>query len=181
MNAKLGVFGTILALQTAWVVGTALVHEHKLTVGKVVLLETRPVDPRDMLRGDYVILNYGISRLSNSLFSPPVTASLPAGKTVYVALEPRGEFYEAVAASTSPMEVRDSRVLLKGVVRQGWNPNEVWVNYGLERFYVPEGTGNPEGKLTVRAAISKSGAASVKEVLVNGKPYSEVMRHAVAR
>ena len=33
-----------------------------LREGSEVLLQTRPVDPRDFLRGDYVVLNYQISR-----------------------------------------------------------------------------------------------------------------------
>ncbi|RUY82729.1 GDYXXLXY domain-containing protein, partial [Mesorhizobium sp. M7A.F.Ca.CA.001.10.2.1] len=31
--------------------------------GKEVLLKIEPVDPRDLLRGDYIILGYDISRI----------------------------------------------------------------------------------------------------------------------
>jgi hypothetical protein len=41
---------------------------------------------------------------------------------------------------------------------------------------VPEGTGNPSGKLTVQAAIARSGHATIKQVFLDGKPYREVMR-----
>ncbi len=181
MNAKVALLGTILGLQTAWILGTSFVQERTLAAGTVVLLETRPVDPRDLLRGDYVILGYKIGRLPASIFSPPIAGKLAPGQTVHVALEPRGEFYEATQASTQPIKSSGDSVVIKGTVEQGWNSNEVWIAYGLERFYVPEGTGNPTGKLTVRAAIAKSGKASIKEVLVNGKPYSEVMRDKVNR
>ena len=33
-----------------------------LANGREIVLETEPVDPRDLLRGDYVILNYAASR-----------------------------------------------------------------------------------------------------------------------
>jgi uncharacterized membrane-anchored protein len=49
---KLKILVLVLALQTAWILGTTLVQERALASGKVVLLETRPVDPRDLLRGD---------------------------------------------------------------------------------------------------------------------------------
>ena len=39
-----------------------------LRSGRDVLLKTVPVDPRDLLRGDYVILSYDISRLQPELF-----------------------------------------------------------------------------------------------------------------
>ena len=58
---KLKILVLVLALQTAWILGTTFVQERVLAGGKVVLLETRPVDPRDLLRGDYVILNYRIT------------------------------------------------------------------------------------------------------------------------
>ncbi len=68
-----------------------------------MLLETRPVDPRDLLRGDYLTLNYKISDVPLDLFTPPQTNGLPPGQTIYVALEPRGQFHEVVRASTEPI------------------------------------------------------------------------------
>ena len=50
------------------------------------------------------------------------------------------------------------------------------MEYGLERYYVREGTGNPVGKLTVQAAVPDSGLAKIKAVFVDGKPYAEVMK-----
>jgi uncharacterized membrane-anchored protein len=38
-------------------------REHILRNGKVILLRTAPIDPRDLFRGDYVRLNYEISRI----------------------------------------------------------------------------------------------------------------------
>ena len=89
-------------------------QERALASGTLVLLETRPVDPRDLLRGDYVILNYKISDVPLALFSPAQTNGLPPGQTVYVALEPRGEFYEVVQASTNPIDARCGAGCAKG-------------------------------------------------------------------
>ena len=49
---KTRVFILILALQCAWVIATSFVHERTLATGEGILLETRPVDPRDLPRGD---------------------------------------------------------------------------------------------------------------------------------
>src|ERR1017187_4033803 len=138
----------VLALQTAWILGTALVQERALAGGKLVLLETRPADPRDLLRGDYVILNYKISDVALRLFSPALTNGLAPGETVYVALEPRGQFHEVVLASTNQITPADGQGVLKGQSRSWWNSaaqRSVQVEYGLERYYVREGTGNPRG------------------------------------
>lgn len=50
------------------------------------------------------------------------------------------------------------------------------VQYGLERYYVREGTGNPSGKITVQAAVPGSGEARIKEVYVDGKPFLQAMK-----
>src|SRR5258708_18127043 len=110
---KLKFFIVVLALQSGWILGTTLVQERGLASGKVVLLETRPVDPRDLLRGDFITLNYKISDVPLSAFSPPRTNGLTPGATVYVALEQRGEFYEAAKASTEPITSSVGQVVLR--------------------------------------------------------------------
>jgi uncharacterized membrane-anchored protein len=178
---KLKLLFLVLALQTAWILGTTFVQERALAGGKVVLLETWPVDPRDLMRGDYVTLNYKISDVALGLFSPALTNGLVPGETVYVALEPRGQFHEVVLASTNQITPADGQVVLKGQSRSWWNSaaqRSVHLEYGLERYYVREGTGNPRGKLTVQAAVPDSGQARIKEVFVDGKPYAEAMKGA---
>lgn len=174
---KLKLLLLVLALQTAWILGTTFVQERVLAGGKLVLLETLPVDPRDLLRGDYVILNYKISDVA--LSPPGPTNGLPPGTTVYVALEPRGQFHEVVLASTNRITPAAGQVVLKGHSCSWWNraaQDTVHLEYGLERYYVREGTGNPRGKMTVQAAVPDSGKAQIKEVFVDGKPYIEAMK-----
>lgn len=113
------------------------------------------------------------------LFSPARTNGLAPGETVYVALEPRGQFHEVALASTNWITPAAGQVVLKGHTRSWWNraaQNTVHLEYGLERYYVREGTGNPRGKLTVQAAVPDSGQARIKEVFVDGKPYVEAMK-----
>lgn len=173
MKTKLAIFATILGLQAAWVLATCAVQERSLAQGTVILLETRPVDPRDLLRGDYVTLRYKISDVPLNLFSPPRTEAIPPGASVYVALERRGEYFEVVRASLEPIQPRRGEVALKGRSGEWWGSaagRSVRLDYGLERYYVREGTGNPQGKVTVQAAVPPSGQGVIKEVLVDGKP-----------
>jgi uncharacterized membrane-anchored protein len=182
---KLKLLVLVLALQTAWILGTTFVQERTLAGGKLVLLEAWRADPRDLLRGDYVTLNYKISDVT---LSPPPAPSdvvpnsvVPPGTTIYVALEPRGQFYEVALASTNRITPAEGQVVLKGRCQSWWNHSagsKVHVEYGLERYYVREGTGNPRGKLTVQVAVPDSGQARIKEVFVDGKPYAEAMKWA---
>ena len=180
MKLKLSLLVLVLALQTAWILGTTFIQERTLAAGTVISLETRLVDPRDLLRGDYVTLNYKISDVAFGLFSPARTNQVPPGQTVYVALGPRGQFYEVVRASTEELAPAAGQVLLKGRSQSRWNSataKTVRVLYGLESYYVREGTGNPRGKkLTVQAAVPASGQARIKQVFIDGKPYAEVMK-----
>jgi uncharacterized membrane-anchored protein len=175
---KRNIFLVVLALQCAWVLYTVAVQERALSVGKVIMLETERVDPRDLLRGDYLILNYKISDVPTNLFSPPVSTDLPGGTRVYVALEPRGDFYAVAQASTNQFEASGNQVLLKAMrTWGGWRgTNTVHLEYGLERYFVREGTGNPRGKLTVQAVVPASGRASIKQVFLDGTPYAEAMK-----
>jgi uncharacterized membrane-anchored protein len=178
MKTKL--FILVLALQSAWLLGTIVVQEHVLATGKVILLETARIDPRDLLRGDYLILNYKISDVPTNLFSPPVTKDLSYGTKIVVALAPgTNQFYEVTRASTNEFAAAANEILLKGKSSwQRWNAptNSIHVEYGLERFYIAEGTGNPTGKLTAQVVVPASGRGRVKEVFVDGKPYAEAMK-----
>ena len=170
----------VLALQAAWVLATVVRQENLLNVGQTVLLETRPVDPRDPLRGDFVWLNYKISDVPAKLFSPPVKADLPYGTKIYVALAPAGtnQFWEITRAGTERFTPEANEVLLRGKTTWNWRSsgNSIHVEYGIEKYFVAEGTGNPRGKLTAQVVVSKSGRANIKEVFVDGKPYSEMMK-----
>lgn len=180
MKAKLLI--AVIALQAAWVIATVAMQETRLSRGAVALLEPAPVDPRDFLRGDYVILSYKISMLPATLFPEGFPNELAAGTPVFVRLEKRGQFHEAESASFSPLEPDAAHPVLRGTVSSFWgsrgdNTNHaVRVEYGLERFYVREGTGGPRGKLTVEAAVPLSGNAIIRQVYIDGKPYAEVMK-----
>jgi uncharacterized membrane-anchored protein len=176
---KLKLLILVLALQCAWIGYTVATQEYGLASGKLVMLETRRVDPRDLLRGDYLILNYKISDVPTNLFAPPVQGDLSPGTKVFVALAPgTNDFYEVTRASTAEFPPAEGEVLLAGKSTDRWwgGAGSVQVTYGIEKYFIAEGTGNPVGKLTVQVAVPKSGRAGIKQVFVDGKPYAQAMR-----
>ena len=162
MNRKL--IYAVLGIQMA--VLASLYAYHSAGLGyPTVRLRTVPVDPRDLLRGDYVRLRYEISQLPESA----AKQKLPA--TVWVKLKPDGEFWviDAVNLYQSNREANGQAPELRARL------NGTELTYDLERFYVPEGTGNnpvPSGKLVVEVAVRRNGTALIKHVFdSSGHPW----------
>jgi uncharacterized membrane-anchored protein len=179
---KLKLLILIMVLQSAWLLGTVIQQEGVLHKGKLVMLETQPVDPRDPLRGDFVRLNYKISNIPRDKFSPPLDHDLAAGSKIYVALAEAGTngFREVTHADLKPFTPAENEVLLRGKTEWSWqnSSGSVHVEYGIEQYYVAEGTGSPRGKLTALVAVAGSGRAAIKEVFVDGQPYADVMKNS---
>ncbi|HEV7309421.1 GDYXXLXY domain-containing protein [Ensifer sp.] len=153
-----------------------------LRSGREVLLKTVPVDPRDLLRGDYVILSYDISRIEPELF----TGGFPAEEKeaqIYVRLEQQLDgFWTVTQAAFQPLAAAGDTVVLRSlpfVYYPSTPPAPVNVEYGIERFYVPEGEGrtleearNAEA-LSVDVRVDAGGKAQIREIAVNGSPVYE--------
>lgn len=73
MATKRNLFILCVALQVLALVGIVLYRQHWLATGTKILLTTRPVDPRDLFRGDYVRLAYDISSLDVGQLKPGET------------------------------------------------------------------------------------------------------------
>lgn len=135
-----------------------------------------------MLSGDYLMLNYKISDVPTNLFSPPVKKDLPDGTKIFIALAPgTNQFYAITRASTNALAPSsDAEVVLSGKSTCAWwnTTNSIHVEYGIERYYVAEGMGNPHGKLTARVIVPASGRAKLQQVFLDGKPYEQTMKDA---
>lgn len=166
----------VVGLQLLWIIGTIGAQEFKHRQGAQVHLRAYPVDPRDLLRGDYLVLRYDVSQLSPTLFDPPLTQALTPGTPVSVILELKDGVHQAVRACTGNLEGSPGQIILRGTVAPGLNSGNTPVTYGLERFYVREGTGNPHGTLTAEVAVPQQGSAALKDLLLDGIPYAKAMK-----
>lgn len=122
------------------------------------LLRTVPVDPRDLIRGDYMILRYEISEVPARYENAELLA-----KEVNVSLKPDGEFW--VIDEVWEGWVPEGKPTLRAK-REGRE-----LIYDLEKYFVPEGKGTPSGTVTVRISIRPGGSAQIKELYLDGKPY----------
>ncbi|WP_406686153.1 GDYXXLXY domain-containing protein [Rossellomorea vietnamensis] len=142
----------IICLQAGWIGYQMYSNETLLHNGETVILELQPVDPRSLLQGDYVELNYSISQLEDTSIDDngPVTIVLcenTQGVHEYTGV------YKFNGKWNVSYESKPGDVLLNGKVTSSWD-NSAQVTYGIEHFFIPEGTGlEIQGK--VKTAVVK--------------------------
>ncbi|RJQ31615.1 MAG: hypothetical protein C4589_01480 [Peptococcaceae bacterium] len=179
-------FTVVAAAQILFLAFIAFSRFWTIQAGETVLLKTVPVDPRDLMMGDYVSLEYEINRLPAGIFQPEgadISRGVRPNKAVYVVLKPQGNYHVAAEAYLrKPSSLNPGEVLIKGKYLFGLD-REVRVIYGIERFYVPEGKGmeierppNQTGRqqLDVEVKVGTGGNAVIRRVFVNGEemPFS---------
>lgn len=155
--------------------------------GQEALLKVQPVDPRDLLRGDYVRLGYEISSIPAKLVTNLPTGEAAIGEGpifVRVGKDPDGYWRARSAALGAPAAAPAADELdIRGTVASLYRADadsSLSVSYGIERYYVPEGEGMPiQNDMNVRSfgilvAVGSDGAPQIK-ALMDGdvKVYEE--------
>ena len=183
MSPKSWIAVALVALiQTAVLVHIIYGRIALLRDGREIVAEVIPVDPRDIFRGDYVILGYGFSQGGNV----PVPNETMQGDTVYVTLMPGeapGQWEVASSSLSLAAPANPDHVVLKGIVnsiynRPGQGPTAS-VRYGIESYFVPEGTGRElekkvlEKKISAVLAVGTSGDVAIKALVVDGERVVE--------
>ncbi|SFJ41936.1 GDYXXLXY domain-containing protein [Bradyrhizobium sp. Gha] len=181
---KAVLFGAAILLQCALLIVMVTDRMQILREGTEVTLQTRPVDPHDLLRGDYVVLGYDISQLPAGALAGQ--ASAERNPVVFVELAPDANgLYQAVSVHAAPVAVTAPEVLIRGRVSYSCGStirtfcDRLTIRYGLESYFVPEGEGRTleqarnQQKLRVVAAVLPSGRAAIKRLLLDGEPVYE--------
>lgn len=152
--------------------------------GREVVLKTEPIDPRDLLRGRYVRLNYSISRVPPLTFTEEMPDYFDTGTVIFVRLEEGADgFWQAAEARVGSRPDDDGGIWIRGetLYRMASTDNPANVRYGIERFYAPEALA-PEiekrmrdGEVTeVVVAVAEDGRAQIKALRQAGNTiYTE--------
>ena len=154
--SKISKFSAGLAFQILVILAIVI---YKLSIsqgGTAVALRLQPVDPRDMLRGDYMTIRYDISGIPSYNFS---YSPVRDGDVVYVPLYKSAGVWNAASgiSKKKPENGGADYVYIKGVVENGgseagaFSGSNVWgglngggtvfLKYNIEQYYVPEGLG----------------------------------------
>lgn len=180
-------FYSLVLAQVVFLVGMILINQSVLWWGKDIILETRPIDPHSLFRGEYVDLHYQISELALNQISHPgfsgdseLRSYYKRGSKVFVQLEKRGQVWQAAAVSRERKDMQ-GRLYLTGRVEYAW---EGWgsgvmqeaprlgIRYGLESYYTPEGQAikyerDSSQPLRVKVAVDPWGRGKIKALLTD--------------
>lgn len=183
LSTRYALLALVAAVQIGLVGKIVFDRVSLLRNGREIALPIVPVDPRDLFRGDYVTLGYPMSQIK--IADLPAGASfkeLAAGRTAYVTLHQGADqaWAPVAVAPAYPAAAADADVVVRGVVTNLWNTQEsggdrIFLRYGLERYFVPEGTGRElEEKVrdkTMQAivAVGADGEAAIKGLLIGGE------------
>jgi uncharacterized membrane-anchored protein len=164
-----------ICLQLAILVSIIAFRVMLLSTGETVLVRVVPVDPRDLMRGDYVVLSYEFSRIPPEGISGLGRLEYDKqrewlGKTVYVELLPDedGRHWRAGVFRLVPPT---SGKYIRGTIGRGQR-----IEYGIESYYVQEGEGRRyeqavgDRKLSAEIAIGANGEAALRKLVIDSAP-----------
>lgn len=163
------VLAIAVAFQFIVLVSMIVLHAAPLLYGEKVIVKVVPVDPRDLFRGDYVILSYDFSTFPPDGIDGLLSGSYEEmrrhqGRTVYAVLTPASDgSYSKVEKLT--FQKPSSGTFLRGQI-DGWNR----VKFGIEAYYLQEGEGLKyeqaiqSGGLYAELAVAPNGTAKLRQL-----------------
>jgi len=165
----------LLALMFAWAF-------HPLYFGKEIRFKMRPIDPRDFFRGNYVILNYPFNSIdiNRTGAKTEYQTGLPNdlsekkyefGDTLYLELEPEGDFYSAAGLWVHPPK---GKTFLRVIVSYD-NDTRISLKTPIDSYYTDPETAKEMEKMTswrnrnkvetiVTIKVTDQGIARIKDV-----------------
>jgi uncharacterized membrane-anchored protein len=163
-----------LAVPVLILVGMCFTPLYTLITGEDIILETVPVDPTDLFRGDYVTLRYAAEEIPKSLVGEEVLNKYQSDfrvTEVFVLLEKKGGVH---APSKVTLEEPEQGLFLKGELQyidKTMGGEEVaFIEYSLDRYYVEDNSGteweeaSAQGDVLVKAKL-KNGYAVLTDIM----------------
>ncbi|MBP1962171.1 GDYXXLXY domain-containing protein [Paenibacillus aceris] len=156
------VIGVLVLLQVAAMSIQIGKSEWLLSHGQLIKLQLEPLDPRSLIQGDYVRLRYTISE-------PPIfdnnNEDLTSKRKIAVVLAPNMAtgVYEYRRVYTKGEELAPGEVRLNGT-RMGYER----IEYGIETYFIPEGTGRDyeQHAKFAEVKVSANGDAILERLLL---------------
>lgn len=146
-----------------------------VATGREIVLDIVPVDPRSLMRGDYVIFSYDISNKP----AGGAPGEFRSGEAVHVTIDnASGKWNIAAVSKDTPATVTPTQLVLKGFIVNAWagegQRQDLMLRYGIESYFIPEGTGGDleklvgEKKMQAIVAVGRDGTAAIKGLVIDG-------------
>lgn len=164
----------LVGLQAGFFLSWSIIEYSRLSDPKAqdILVKTMPVDPRDFISGNYFILHYKFNDHWRFKKRPKDIFRKRGGTTIYAVLEKDGEYYvPSYITYNKPKKIKDDQVVIKGqkAKRSG-------LEYGIEKYFINEGTKEPHprrDKIEALLTIGKDFSPRIKKLYVNGKEFDQ--------
>lgn len=177
----------VVAAEAGFLVWMVADRVSLLKSGREITLKVVPVDPRDIFRGDYVVLGYDLTSVTRvTARDGALPKTINSGAMAYVTITPDAEkgWVAAAISDAFPKEVRPSDAVLRGYVTgvsgdETSDSRTVRVRYGIESYFVPEGEGLEiekqvrDKKIEALVAVDGSGNSALKALMVDGQRIHE--------
>lgn len=156
---RLTLFLAGILFQLVAVFGLFLPNAQLVTDGTEIRLQTVPIDPRSLLRGDYVTLGYQIGQ--------NISYAIETGTPVYVVLEQDGDLYDRVSYAETKPVLEEGQQCIRGRVQYG-----AITFPDIAQYFVEEDTGRDfesarnMHRLFVDVAVSKDCRAIIKGIVL---------------
>ena len=190
-------FALAILAQVVIVLAIPLPKAMTLATGTSIFIETRPIDPYDLLRGRYVTLGYllesesAIAEIPGYLAKPELETTFgQVPDRIYFIMEP-GESPSPEPSSTGsvvaweaveikyrpPQELGDGQQVLAAQLVE--STDSVWVDLELDSYFIPETIGDeleadirehPEDTL-VEVKVDRRGNSALVGVWVEDRQY----------
>ncbi len=165
----------VALLQTAAIGKMVTDRAALLRDGQEVVLETGAIDPRDLFRGHYTILNLAITRIpAGSVTRDP---ALEPGAAVYVTLAEGDEGYWRATALTADLPAGQSAVI-RGVFDYD-TASQIFLSFPFDRYFAPQDRAlelealDRADRLGLILALDGAGNGAIKGLMVDGQRLYE--------
>jgi len=173
---------------------------YTLAYGEKILLKSAPVDPTSLFSGDYIRLNYDISTIEIKNVNTDIDFSKAKSdynseeyrtmekqlQKVYVKLQKKdGDRFWSVVSMThdKPVAAPDELVIMghDGEYLAWTDKPSVRLKYGIESYYIAEGTGaqyeksmsDKSSDTYVEVSVDRNGSAGIIAIYQDGKKINQ--------
>jgi uncharacterized membrane-anchored protein len=130
---------------------------YTMLTGEDMVLQTKPLDPSDLFRGDYVTLQYEAEEVPISLVDKAVVSRLQdqGGQfDVIVLMEKKDGVHTPIKVS---LEKPDKGIFLKGTINYIDKDNQgqeiAFIEYNLDKYFLEDNTGTEWEKASAKGEI----------------------------
>lgn len=150
-------------LQGCILIGEYVTAALPLWTGEELKVKTIPIDPRSLLRGQYVRLNYPFTQLKIEELQLESEHPLRNGEIVYITLKDAGDYYEYDSASLK--EPTEGPFLRGRIANRKYEEDREYfrIRYGIEALFLPK-----EDAIEKETQLRDGGIATLM-VASNGK------------